>query len=126
MVPAAILAAVLMVVSCDKNNSKPADTTLQKIQAKWNLTSIYSKYGSEDTTYNGISGDYINFRTDGKVYTNIANAKDTSLYSLVNDTKLVIDSDTATIKQLSSNLFVLESKDLIVQDTLITTITLNK
>ncbi len=59
MVPAAILAAVLMVVSCDKNNSKPADTTLQKIQAKWNLTSIYSKYGSEDTTYNGISGDYI-------------------------------------------------------------------
>jgi len=126
MVPAAMLAAVVMVVSCDKNNDKPANNTLSKIQAKWNVTSIKLDAGEGDSTYTGVTADYVDFRTDGKVYTNVAGEKDTSAYKLVNDTKMVVDSDTAVIKQLSSNQFVFESKEAILTDTLTTTFTLSK
>lgn len=126
MIPAAALAAVVMIVSCDKNNDKPANTTLQKIQAKWNVGSVKLSAGGEDSTYTGIAADYVDFRTDGKVYTNVDNEKDTSSYSLVNDTKMLIDGDTAVIKQLSGSQFVFESKAVIVEDTLTTTVTLSK
>jgi len=126
MVPAALFAAVVMVVSCDKKNDKPANNTLSKIQANWKVASIQSTYGDEDSTYTGATADYIDFRTDGKVYTNIANEKDTSLYSLVNDTKLVIDSDTAVIQQLSSSQFKFEYKEAIGEDTLSTVFMLSK
>src|SRR5207237_5526790 len=106
----------------------PANGTLQKIQAKWNVGNVKFDYvgDDDDSTYTGAATDYIDFRTDGKVYTNVANEKDTSLYKLVNDTKLVIDGDTTVIKQLSGSQFVFESKQLVVEDTLTTTITLNK
>lgn len=126
LVPAAILAAVVMAASCDKNNDKPANSTLLKIQAKWKVSSIKLDAGEEDSTYTGVTADYIDFRTDGKVYTNIANEKDTSIYVLVNDTKLVVDGDTALIKQLSSSQFMFEYKEAIVTDTLTTTVTLSK
>jgi hypothetical protein len=126
LVPAAMLAAVVMVVSCDKNNDKPANNTLSKMQAKWSVTSVKLDAGGEDSTYTGAAADYVDFRTDGKVYTNIANEKDTSAYSLVNDTRFVVDGDTAVIKQLSSNQFVFESKEAIAEDTLTTTFTLSK
>jgi hypothetical protein len=126
MVPAAMLAAVVMVVSCDKNNNPPSNNTLQKIQAKWNVTSVKMEIADEDSTYTGVAADYMDFRTDGKVYTNVANVKDTTPYSLVNDTKIVIDGDTAVIKQLGTSQFVFEAKELIVEDTLVTTVTLGK
>jgi hypothetical protein len=125
MVPAAILAAV-MVVSCDKKNDKPVNNTLSKVQAKWKVNNVKFEEGGEDSTYTGVAADYIDFRTDGKVYTNIADEKDTSAYKLVNDTKLVIDTDTMNIKQLTSSQFVLEYKEEIIEDTLTTTITLAK
>ena len=126
MVPAAILAAVVMVVSCDKNNDKPVNNTLSKIQAKWKVNSIKFAYGEIDSTYTGVAADYIDFRTDGKVYTNVDNEKDTSLYSLVNDTKLVVDGDTAVIKQLSSNQFMFEYSEDVDDETLSSTFTLSK
>lgn len=126
MVPAAMLAAVVMVVSCDKNNDKPANNTLSKIQAKWKVNAIKFAYGEIDSTYTGVAADYIDFRTDGKVYTNVDNEKDTSAYSLVNDTKLVVDGDTAVIKQLSSNQFIFEYSEDVDDETLSSTFTLSK
>src|SRR4051812_17542869 len=126
MVSAAMLAAVVMVVSCDKKNDKPVNNTLSKIQAKWKVNNVKFEEGGEDSTYTGVAADYIDFRTDSKVYTNIADEKDTSAYKLVNDTKLVIDTDTLNIKQLTSSQFVLEYKEEIIEDTLTTTITLGK
>lgn len=126
MLSAAMLAAVVTVVSCDKKNDKPVNNTLSKIQAKWKVNNVKFEEGGEDSTYTGVAADYIDFRTDGKVYTNISDEKDTSAYKLVNDTKLVIDTDTMNIKQLTSSQFVLEYKEEIIEDTLTTTITLAK
>ena len=126
MVPAAMIAAMVMVVSCDKNNNKPANNTLSKIQAKWKVNAVKFDYSDGDSTYTGVAADYMDFRTDGKVYTNIANEKDTTIYSLVNDTKLLIDGDTTVIKQLSSNQFMFEHKEEVAEDTLTTTVTLSK
>jgi hypothetical protein len=129
MVPAAMLAAVVMVVSCDKKKDKPANNTLSTIQAKWKVGNVKFDYpGTEyDSTYNGVAADYMDFRTNGNVYTNIANEKDTSAYKLVsNDTKLVVDTDTLAIKQLTSSQFVLEYKEDIEDETFTGTITLTK
>ena len=126
MVPAAMLAAVVMVVSCDKKNDKPANNTLSKIQAKWKVNAIKFTYGVADSTYTGVAADYIDFRTDGKVYTNVDNEKDTSAYSLVNDTKLVVDGDTAVIKQLSSSQFMFEYSQDVDDETLTSNFTLSK
>ena len=128
MVPAAILAAVVMVVSCDKKNDKPANNTLSKIQAKWKIDNVKFDYvGTEnDETYTGVAADYVDFRTDGNVYTNIANEKDTSVYKLIGDTKLVVDGDTATIKSLSSNQFIFEYTEDIADDKTTATFTLTK
>ena len=126
MVTAAMLAAVVMIASCDKNKDKPATTTLSKIQANWKVASIQLKLGEQDSTYTGATSDYVDFRTDGKVYTNVANEKDTSNYSVVEDTKLVVDGDTAVIKQLSSNQFKFEYKQVVEQDTLTSTFSLSK
>jgi hypothetical protein len=126
MVPAAMLAAVVMVVSCDKKNDKPVNNTLTKVQAKWKVNSIKFTYGEDDSTYTGVATDYIDFRTDGKVYTNVDNEKDTSLYSVVNDTKLVVDGDTAVIKQLSGNQFMFEYNEDVDDETLRSTFTLSK
>ena len=126
MVPAALLAAMVIVVSCDKKNDKPVNNTLSKVQAKWKVNSIKFEAGDEDSTYTGAAADYIDFRTDGKVYTNIANEKDTSAYSVVNDTKLVVDGDTAVIKQLSSNQFMFEYTEDIEEVPVTSTFTLSK
>lgn len=126
MVPAAVLAALISVVACDKDNNNPPNTTLNKIRAKWDVSTIRTRYGSLDSTYNGVAADYVDFRTDGKVYSNVNGEKDTSAYLLVNDSRLVIDGDTTTIKTLTASQFVLESSELILEDTLKSTVTLSK
>lgn len=102
------LAVVASVSSCDKDdNAKPS--TLSKIQAKWGIQNILLDFDGtvDDSTYTGVSADYIDFRTDSKVYSQVNNEKDTSAYKLVNDSTLVIDTDTARIQQLSGSQFVI-------------------
>ncbi len=60
-----------------------------------------------------MPGDIIDFRTDGKVYTNIQGQPDTTNYSLSGDTKIVIDGNlNYEIKTLTSTSFVLHEKEV--------------
>ncbi len=125
LLSALVIGAVSSVVACNKDDdNKP--TTPAKIQAKWKVASIVIKAGDGDSTYTGTAADYADFRTDGKVYTSYAGAKDTALYTVVNDTKMVIDGDTADIKQLSDSQFVFTSSDIVAANTLTTTFSLTK
>lgn len=116
---AVVTLIVLCITACKKTDTQqPLQTTLQKIQAKWQLQSLVENdhiSGTDHiTTITGNANDYIDFRTDGKVYSSISGNTDVATYSLTSsDTKILIDGiDTYDIKSLTSNSFILYIKQL--------------
>jgi hypothetical protein len=98
--------------SCSKDEETTTttpQTTIQKLQHKWNLVSIndIQYLGSSTTQIDtiisyGLPGDYIDFRTDNFAYVRIAGDYDTLSYSFLNDTKILFSGDTLTINQLTA------------------------
>ena len=110
-VSAMVIAVLMSAASChkdDNNNSTPS--TLSRIQAKWGVTSkVTDKTGTaNDSTYTGVAADYMDFKTDSKVYWQLNNVKDTAAYSLTNDSTLVLDGVSSKITKLSSSEFVIK------------------
>jgi hypothetical protein len=114
--------------ACKKKDVKI--TTAEKVQGTWQLQSdIYHEFvggvDHSDTTA-GINGT-IEFRNDGKVYSNNQGEKDTTVYTLSGDTHIIIDKDqTYDIKELTSNSFVLYTKEVQGADYTEETISLKK
>lgn len=119
-----VAAIAVLIFSACKKDSATSTSTLQKLQAKWNFQKDYyhEHYTGtpdyRDTTY-GQAGDYVDFRTDGKVYSRISGGAyyDTSNYALLGDSKIVISyggsspgSDTAEIQVLTDTQLQLHSK----------------
>ena len=100
--------------ACKKHHDVAAQTTIQKLQAKWAFQKEYyhENYGGmeyRDTAY-GEAGDYVDFRTDNKVYTKNDVDLDTASYSLLGDDKIIVlyndpfpYSDTFNIQILTDN-----------------------
>jgi hypothetical protein len=110
-----VLLITLHLPACKKSDKQP--TTLEKIQGKWLLSTDVSNdhFSGQDNimTLTGTSSDLIDFRTDGKVYTNIQGQSDTTSYSLSGDTKIVIDGNlNYEIQTLTSTSFVLHEKEI--------------
>ncbi len=100
--------------ACKK--SVDQQTTIEKIQGKWQLQSDIqnSHYLGQDNidTITGKPGDIVDFRTDGKVYTNIGGEKDTSTYALSGDTKMIFDGTLVfDIITLTANSFIFYNKE---------------
>ena len=113
----AIAIATILLPSCKKSDTQMPQTTLQKIQNKWSLESYLENdhYSGSDHIKNtpGTANDYVDFRIDGKVYTSFLGFKDTVIYSLVNDTQLLINgSRKYDIRVLTSNAFTIYGKEL--------------
>ena len=106
------IAVLVSAASCDKDdNDNSTPPTLSRIQAKWSVTSkIMDKAGTTvgDSTYTGVAADYMDFKTDNKVYWQLKNVKDTAAYSLTNDSTLVLDGTTSKISKLSSSEFIVK------------------
>lgn len=60
--------------------------------------------------YTGTQADYVDFRSDNKVYSSVAGILDTSAYQLLNNNKVQIDVDTFDIQSLTSTSAKLYSK----------------
>ncbi len=66
----------------------PGPENIQALVAKWSLVrdSVYNGMGNfpaaRTSAYNGVSGDYFDFRADGKCYTKEGNVYDTLAYSI--------------------------------------------
>ena len=106
----------LITPSCKKKDAEK--TTAQKLQNKWTFVNATdnSHYSGADhiVTISGNAGDYMDFRTDGKVYLRVQSSLDTSTYALSGDTKIVFDgTDTATIQTLTDNALKLYFKDVV-------------
>ena len=115
-----IAAATILICSmpgCKKSSDtqQPPQTTLQKIQAKWFLaTDVYNDHysGTDHIVTQLGANDYVEFKTDGNVFSSVSGSTNTTTYSLISDTKLKVDTDIYDIKTLTSNSFILYIKTL--------------
>jgi hypothetical protein len=114
----AAIAAILF-SACKKADDTPAKTTQQLVQGTWNFQKEYyhENYGGveyRDTTI-GLTGEYADFRTDGKIYFFASTGNDTLPYSVVGNDKIVIDygsfNDTSTIQVLTDHAMQLYTKE---------------
>lgn len=129
-----IASSLTLLSACKKSDSSSSQpTTQQKIQAKWHyISTVINNYYSGSphvVTLNGNAADYADFRNDNKVYSYTAGAYDTSAYTIINDTKMWIDTpqDEYEIKKLTTGDFILYNKETIsATEYTETTITLNK
>ncbi|MEO6668203.1 MAG: hypothetical protein ABIN36_01930 [Ferruginibacter sp.] len=98
----------ILLSACKKDD--PAPTTAQRIQQIWTYEKTYGLNVEpgfptvRDTTI-GSSGDYVDFRTDNKAYSKVNGYFDTLSYSIISDSKMILDGDSATIQILNDNQF---------------------
>ena len=105
-------------VSCKKSDKKTTQlTVLQRIQAKWGIESVIDHEhltAGFDTTVTsaGTASDYVDFRSDGKVYFSFGGTSDTTTYALVGDTSILIQLvGTYKIQTLTDNQLKLYTKE---------------
>ena len=86
-----------LISSCDKDDEISTAEALERLQKTWKIDSISTVFFSSPTsatvTYKGDSTDYYDFRSDGKLYTQVNNTKDTLLYNLLNNNTLVVNNN---------------------------------
>jgi hypothetical protein len=98
----ATVITTLIIAACKKNNDEPPVASLQN---KWGIVSLNFQAIENEATvdtynYTGVAEDYIDLRSDNKVYSLIDGSKDTSAYQILNNNKVVIDVDTFDIQSL--------------------------
>jgi hypothetical protein len=108
----AAVITTLIIAACKKKNDEPPVASLQN---KWGIVSLnfqaIENGVSVDThNYTGVAEDYIDFRSDNKVYSLIDGSEDTSDYQILNTNKVVIDVDTFDIQSLTLTSVKLYSK----------------
>jgi hypothetical protein len=102
-------AALITLPDCKKNNDK---SVTERLMNKWTLVQIvdtfYSTAAPQITPYTGKTTDYMDFRTDGNLYSYINNVYDTAGYTY-SEIKLNLDvkSHHYTILTLTDQSMVL-------------------
>lgn len=106
----AVMAASITISSCKKSDSA-------SIVGKWNLiNSIYTSNNVSDTTL-ATQGEYVDFRTDGKVISYDNNGLADTIYYSVSNGRLYVsqvvggENDTLQIQSLTSNFLKLYFAD---------------
>ena len=124
------LAAAAIFTACKKNDTTVTKTTAQKVLGKWAVASQVSVEYSAGvgTTYTSpySAADYSDFRADGKAYLFYEGSYDTASYSIINDQSIKFRNDTAQIRTLTDNSFVLFMKEYYGRDSSTVTISLKK
>jgi hypothetical protein len=110
----ALFAITTLFTACKKKDVEK--TTAEKLIAKWKVSSYvendYFNNTNHSATTQGGTTDYVDFRTDGKVYSKEgSSSEDVADYSVVNDNTVKIDGDDYTIKTLTDTQLVLYYKD---------------
>lgn len=100
----AIITSLIIAASCKKDKDKNNSSLLIN---KWELVNTSYREvenGVEVYTdnYTGVAGDYVDFRSDNKVYSHSDGFDDVANFKILNNNKVVIDEDTLEIQSLSS------------------------
>ena len=117
------LTSIIVFYGCSKDDAKLTTTTQQKIQGIWkyekSIDHIYSSINDYRDTIYGAPGDYVDFRSDNKVYIKFDGDFDTMSYTLLNDSQIYfswLDNGfeahaNANITTLTDNQFNYYAKD---------------
>ena len=106
--------------SCKKDDETEmaTDPMATKIQWIWRVENIVvsdNLNGVERySTYDGLPTDYVEFRGDGKMYTEYQGKRDTSDYKIIDHQRISIDGDNAIIRELTDSSLVLFDKENVV------------
>lgn len=106
------LLTALLFAACKKNTDKPSSPSLQ---GKWGIVNESILDVEDGTTvytdsYTGVAADYIDFRSDNKVYSLVDGSMDTSAYKMLSNNRVLIDIDTLDIPSLTASAANLHSK----------------
>src|SRR5580765_270167 len=105
---------ITLLLSCTKDKEDIAKTAAGKIQNKWQIDSLvindHINGNSNKETHAGNEGDYVEFRTDGRMITNFQGVTDNSSFVVTSDSVIVIGGDSAYIEELTENKFVFYSR----------------
>jgi len=106
------LSTALIFAACKKNTDKPSSPSLQ---GKWGVVNesildVENGITVYSNNYTGVAGDYVDFRSDNKVYSLVDGGMDTSAYQILSNNKVVIDIDTLDIQSLTTASVKLHSK----------------
>lgn len=104
--------SAILFSACKKDD---APTTAQRLQQKWIFEKTYSHgveagYPDYRDTLIGVAGEYVDFRTNNLVYSYVDGVYDTVPYSIISDSKLIVDGDTTDIQVLDDTQCRLYSK----------------
>ena len=109
-------AIILIAVSTSCKKDK-AQTATQKVQHNWTLVSVvdnsHDANGDNIDITAAVSGDFMNFSSNGTVSLQIEGQPGTVSYSMVSDTQLLFATETFTIKTLTDTQLVLYFKDVL-------------
>lgn len=99
--------ALSVLPACKKESESDAyNKAIAKLLGKWNFlsasTNDHHSNADHITSVPGASGDYMEFMNNGKVNLRLFSSLDTSKYTLVGDSKIIIDDvDQFDIKTLT-------------------------
>lgn len=87
------IALFYLMSGCKKGGSSPEGITIypSNLSGKWNVVKDSLSAGTailQQVTYKGASGDYFDFRNDGKCYVKEGTKYDTMAYTITSDTSL--------------------------------------
>lgn len=115
-----VTAFIALFVSCKKEESKSSTTetpltTAQLVQNKWSLVNVLDiNYVGATTTIDYIDtlvvggpNDYIDFKPNNLAYLLAQGEYDTLTYSIVSDSKIILDDELLDIAKLTKNEFVI-------------------
>lgn len=115
----ALSAAVVLIFAACKKNQSDSEKILGRWKVESSLLVDVNNGVTVSNTYTGQPSDYIDFRTDGKVYTSVNGNLDTSFYSVANSRVTFTDNNppaTVTvfdIRNLSNSTLQLYNKNVI-------------
>jgi hypothetical protein len=106
-----IAIATLALTACKKDKDKPASLVNKWSVADTHIVEIVSGLVFFEDRYTGVAADYLDFRSDNKLYSSIDGSSDVVPYQLVGTDKVVIDGDTFLIQSLTLNSVRLYMRD---------------
>ena len=92
----AMLLSTVVMTSCSKDSANPT------LVGKWQFVSYDYKIGTISAPMNVTAADYVEFKTNGTVLTNISGQSKSVPYS-INGSNVTIDGDLYTITTLTSS-----------------------
>ena len=106
-----IAIVTLVITACKKEKDKPASLVNKWSVVNTRVVEMVNGTVLYEENYTGVAEDYVDFRSDNKLYSSIDGVSDVVPYQLIGTDKVVIDGDTFLIQSLTTNSVKLYMKE---------------